>query len=251
MPNIPLKPGERIDDLMRSGLKIIQSDASFAFSMDAVLLAHFASLKRGDRVCDLGTGTGVIPLLLSARRDLGELVGVEIQEGVAEMAGRSIALNGLNELIRIVHLDLKLAPERLGANQFDLVVSNPPYAPRGGGIVNPDQPKAIARHEIHCTLSDILAVTKRLLKPQGRLAMVHRPARLAEIIVGMREVGIEPKRLRLVYPKLDQRPNMLLIEGLKGGRPEMIVEPPLVVYQQSGEYTPELLEVYFGGEPDE
>lgn len=251
MPEIALRPGERIDDLMRSGLKIIQSETSFAFSMDAVLLAHFASLKKGDRVCDLGTGTGVIPLLLSARRQLSELVGLEIQGQVAEMAGRSVALNGLSELVRVIHLDLKDAPGLLGTNQFDLVVSNPPYAPRGGGIVNPDEPKAIARHEIHCTLSDILSVAKLLLKPQGRFAMVHRPSRLAEIIAGMREVGLEPKRMRLVYPKIDQRPNMVLIEGLKGGRPEMIVESPLVVYQSNGEYTPELLEIYFGGETDE
>ncbi len=251
MPDIPLRSGERIDDLMRSGLKIIQSDSSFAFSMDAVLLAHFATIKKGDRVCDLGTGSGVIPLLLSARRPLGELVGLEIQGAVAEMAERSIALNGLSQLIQIIHLDLKMAPDQLGSHQFDLVVSNPPYAPRGAGIVNPAEPKAIARHEIHCTLSDILTVAKRLLKPNGRFAMVHRPTRLAEIIAGMREVGIEPKRMRLVYPKLDQRPNMLLIEGLKGGRPEMIVEPPLVVYQPDGEYTPELLQIYFGGESDE
>lgn len=239
-----LKPGERIDDLQRNGYRIIQDENRFCFGMDAVLLSGFARVKKGDRVLDLGTGTGIIPILLEAKTQGGHFTGLEIQPDSADMARRSVALNGLQEKIDIVTGDIKEAADLFGASSFDVVTTNPPYMIGQHGIANPDEAKAIARHEVLCTLDDILRESARLLKPGGHFFMVHRPFRLAEIICGMREYGIEPKRMEMVHPFIDKEPNMVLIEGTRGGKPRMTVEKPLIVYKEPGVYTDEIYDVY-------
>ena len=239
-----LKPGERIDDLQRNGYRIIQDENRFCFGMDAVLLSGFARVKKGDRVLDLGTGTGIIPILLEAKTQGGHFTGLEIQPDSADMARRSVALNGLQEKIDIVTGDIKEAADLFGASSFDVVTTNPPYMIGQHGIANPDEAKAIARHEVLCTLDDILRESARLLKPGGHFFMVHRPFRLAEIICGMREYGIEPKRMKMVHPFIDKEPNMVLIEGTRGGKPRMTVEKPLIVYKEPGVYTDEIYDVY-------
>ena len=242
--NPELREGERLDDLQRNGLSVIQTPGKFCFGMDAVLLSGFASAKAGERVLDLGTGTGIIPILLSAKTQAKELVGLEIQHESAEQADRSVRLNGLKERVRIVEGDLREAAGLFGAASFDVVTSNPPYMIDSHGLQNPDAALAIARHEILCSLEDVIAQTAKVLKPGGHFFMVHRPFRLAEIISLMVQYRLEPKRMRLVYPRVDQEPNMVLIEGVRGGRSRMTVEKPLIVYGADGKYTPEIYEIY-------
>lgn len=239
-----LKPEERLDDLQVKGYEIIQHPGKFCFGMDAVLLSNFAHVKKGERVLDLGTGTGIIPILLTAKTEGKEYVGLEIQEESADMARRSVAHNYLEEKVKIVNGDIKEAASIFGPVSFDVITTNPPYMIGHHGIANPSDTKAIARHEILCTLDDILRESARVLKPRGRFYMVHRPFRLAEILSKMIEVGIEPKRMRLVYPFVDKEPNMVLIEGMRGGNSRMTIEPPLIVYKEQGVYTDELLEQY-------
>ena len=241
---IELKENERLDDLQRNGLQIIQKTDGFCFGMDAVLLSGFAAVKPGERVLDLGTGTGIIPLLLSAKTEGEHFSALEIQDEIARMAERSIKLNHLEEKIEIVHGDIKEASRIFGAASFDVVTTNPPYMIGNHGIRNDQDAKTIARHEVLCTLDDILRESAKILPQGGRFYMVHRPFRLAEIFSKMVEHRIEPKRMRLVYPYIDKEPNMVLIEGMKGGNPRMQVEPPLVVYQKDGSYTEELLALY-------
>lgn len=239
-----LKPGERLDDLERNGYRIIQSEGRFCFGMDAVLLSGFAQVKRNERVLDLGTGTGIIPILLEAKT-LGEhFTGLEIQPESADMARRSVALNGLKEKIDIVTGDIKDASTLFGASSFDVITTNPPYMIGQHGLQNADAAKTIARHEVLCTLEDILSQSARLLKPRGRFYMVHRPFRLVEIFCLMHRYGIEPKRMKLVHPFVDKEPNMVLIEGLRGGNPRLTVEKPVIVFKEQGVYTEEITEVY-------
>lgn len=241
---ISLKEGERIDSLERNGYRIIQDPGKFCFGMDAVLLSAFASVKAGEEVIDLGTGTGVIPILLEAKTQAGHLTGLEIQEESADMARRSVALNGLSDKISVVTGDLKEADKLFKASSFDVVTCNPPYMIDMHGIQNPDAPKAIARHEIYCTLDDVLCQSARLLKPRGRMYLVHRPFRLVEILTGMHKYGMEPKRMQLVYPFVDKEPNMVLIEASRGGKPRMTVEKPLIVYDEVNVYTKEIRKLY-------
>lgn len=241
---INLKENERIDCLQRKGYQIIQDPGKFCFGMDAVLLSDFAGIKEGDRVLDIGTGTGIIPILMEARYGGSSFTGLEIQEESADMARRSVALNHLEEKITIVTGDIKEAETYFEAASFDVITCNPPYMIGQHGLTNPDEPKAIARHEIKCTLEDIIAQSARLLVPGGKFYMVHRPFRLAEIMTLMSKCKIEPKRLRLVYPFVDKEPNMVLIEGARGGRSRMTVEKPLIVYEKPGIYTREILEIY-------
>lgn len=235
---------ERIDDLQFKGLKIIQNSQKFCFGTDAVLLSHFAGIKKGDRVVDLGTGTGIIPILLAGRMADASIHGVEIQPDMVEMAMRSVKLNNLDSRIEIIHGDIKEAPVMLGKGQYTLVVSNPPYKKTGSGIINPHDAKAIARHEILCTLEDILSVAAKLLVIGGRFAMIHQTDRLMDILMGMREQRLEPKRIRLIHPQLNKAPNLVLIEATLHGKPHLQWLPPLFIYNENGLYTNELLEIY-------
>lgn len=239
-----LKPEERLDDLQVNGYEIIQHPGKFCFGMDAVLLSNFARVKKSERVLDLGSGTGIIPILLTAKTEGESFVGLEIQEESADMARRSVVHNHLEEKIGIVTGDIKEAADIFGPVSFDVITTNPPYMIGHHGIANASDTKAIARHEVLCTLDDILRESAKILKPKGRFYMVHRPFRLAEILSKMVQAGIEPKRLRMVHPFMDKEPNMVLIEGVRGGNSRMTVEPPLIVYKEPGVYHDELLAEY-------
>ena len=244
MKTINLKPEERIDDLQRNGYRIIQNPGRFCFGMDAVLLSSFAKVKKGERVLDLGCGNGVIPLLLEAKTEGEKFFGLEIQEESADLARRSVALNGLESKIEIVTGDMKEAVNIFGAASFHVITMNPPYMTGNHGLVNPSDAKAIARHEITCNLEEMIREASRVLMPRGRFYMVHRPFRLAEIMSLMVKYHLEPKRMRLVYPYVDKEPNMVLIEGLRDGNSRITVEPPLIVYKSPGVYTEELKKMY-------
>lgn len=239
-----LKTGERIDDLERNGYKIIQHEKRFCFGMDAVLLSGFAQVKRGARVLDLGTGTGIIPILLEAKTEGAHFTGLELQPESADMARRSVQLNRLEEKVSIVTGDIKDASALLGASSFDVVTTNPPYMIGQHGLQNADDAKTIARHEVCCTLEDVIAQSAKVLKPRGHFFMVHRPFRLVEIFCLMHRYGIEPKRMRLVHPYADKEPNMVLIEGLRGGNARLTVEKPLIVFKEPNVYTEEITDVY-------
>ena len=244
MEKICLKEHERIDDLERNGYRIIQDTERFCFGMDAVLLSGFARVKDGAFLLDLGTGTGIIPILLEAKTKAAHLTGLEIQKDSADMASRSVRLNGLEDKIDIVTGDIKEAESLFDAASFDVVTCNPPYMTSRHGLTNPSDAKAVARHEILCTLEDVVAQTAKLLKPGGNFFMVHRPFRLAEIMVLLRTYKLEPKRMQLVYPYVDREPNMVLIEANRGGRPRMTVEKPLIIFEKPGVYMPAIREIY-------
>jgi len=239
-----LNDNERIDDLQRNGYKIIQKRNGFCFGMDAVLLSGFASVKPGEKALDLGTGTGIIPILLEAKYQGIHYTGLEIQEEIAEMARRSVALNQLEEKITIVTGDIKEASRLFGAASFDVVTSNPPYMNDAHGLKNPDMPKAIARHEVLCTLDDVVREAARLLRPGGRFYLVHRPHRLIEIITALTNYRLEPKRMKMVHPYVDKEANMVLIEAVRGGKSMIKVESPVIVYQEQGVYTDEIYTIY-------
>ncbi|MDF2926271.1 MAG: methyltransferase [Paenibacillaceae bacterium] len=240
-----LLPNERADDLLRNDLKIIQSDEVFSFSMDAVLLARFCSVLPRGKVLDLCTGNGVVAMLLSTRTN-ADIWAVEIQQRLADMAVRSVKLNALEHRIHIIQGDLKEAHLTLGSGGFDLVTVNPPYLPVKAGEQNANSHFAAARHEIHCTLEEVVAAASRLVRYGGKVAMVHRPGRLADILLLMRQYKIEPKRLRFVHPRAGDEANMVLVEGILGGKPDLRLLPPLLVYGEDGGYTPELMDVYYG-----
>lgn len=244
MGTASLKDEERLDDLNRNGYKIIQNKEKFCFGMDAVLLSGFAHVKEGENVLDLGTGTGIIPILLEAKTEGKHFTGLEIQEESVEMASRSVGLNGLDEKVNIVKGDIKEASEIFGGATFDVVTTNPPYMSDNHGLKNPDMPKAIARHEVLCTLEDVVRESAKVLKPGGRFYMVHRPHRLVEIINEMTKYKIEPKRIKMVHPFVDKEANMVLIEGSRGGKSMIKVEKPLIVYKSQGVYTDEIYDIY-------
>lgn len=235
---------ERIDDLQRNGYRIIQKKDGFCFGMDAVLLSGFARVREGETALDLGTGTGIIPILLEAKTEGKHFTGLEIQEEFAGMAVRSVRLNTLEERVEIIQGDIKEASRLFGKASFDVVTSNPPYMNDSHGLKNPDLPKAIARHEVLCTLEDVVREAALLLKPGGRFYMVHRPHRLAEIITVLKEHRLEPKRMKMVHPFVDKEANMVLIEAVRGGRPMMKVEAPVIVYREPGVYTDEIYTIY-------
>ncbi len=239
-----LRPDERVDELQRNGYRIIQNPKRFCFGMDAVLLSGFVHVRPGERVLDLGTGTGIIPILLEAKTEGRHFTGLEIQPESADMARRSVLLNHLETKIDIVTGDIKDASNRFGASSFDVITTNPPYMISEHGLRNDQDAKTIARHEVLCTLEDIVRESARILPPKGRFYMVHRPFRLAEIMCAMTAYGIEPKRMKLVYPYVDREPNMVLIEGLRGGKKRLTVEKPLIVYQEEGKYTDEIVDIY-------
>jgi len=239
----PLIPGERLDDLVIGSLKIIQNQSEFCFSLDAILLAHFATVKPSALGVDLGTGTGVIALLL-ANRGAAHMTGLELSLPMANMAHRSVMLNGLGDKVKIVHGDLCKVKELLPGGQYDLVVSNPPYRPVGGGFISPNDKVAMAKHEVTATLQDVVNAAKYLVKTRGRFAMVHLPERMSEIMVAMSQAGLEPKRLQLVHSTLDKKPKMLLIEGMRAAKPGIEVLPPLCVYKSDGSYSDEIQQYY-------
>lgn len=241
---INLKEEERLDDLQVNGYEIIQHPGKFCFGMDAVLLSNFSRVKKGENALDLGTGTGIIPILLTAKTEGERFVGLEIQDESADMARRSVIHNHLEKRVEIVNGDIKEASSIFGAASFDVITTNPPYMIGQHGIANATDTKAIARHEVLCTLDDILRESAKILRPGGRFYMVHRPFRLAEILSKMVQVGIEPKRMRMVHPFIDKEPNMVLIEGKRGGNSRMTVERPLIVYREQGVYSEELLGEY-------
>ena len=241
---IDLKENERIDDLQRNHLRIIQKTDGFCFGMDAVLLSGFAAVKPGERVLDLGTGTGIIPILLSAKTEGEHFTGLEIQEEIAGMAKRSVSMNGLEKKIEIVNGDIKEASRIFGAASFDVVTTNPPYMNDAHGLKNPTEVKAISRHEVLCTLEDLVREGAKVLKHGGRMYMVHRPHRLIEILNTMTKYRLEPKRMKLVHPFRDKEANMVLIEAVRGGGAWMKVEPPVIVYKEPGVYSEEIYDIY-------
>ncbi len=238
-----VKENERVDDL-QNGYYIIQDPEKFCFGMDAVLLSGFSRIKKGETVFDMCTGTGIIPVLLAAKTQGKSFIGMEIQEECAEMAKRSIAYNHLEDRVQVIQGDIREAAQKFGAASFHVVTCNPPYMIREHGLKNTYVPKAIARHEILCTLEDVVSQAARLLTDNGRFYMVHRPFRLAEIMSVLTKYKLEPKRMQLVYPYIDREPNMVLVEARKGGNPRITVERPLIVYERPGVYTKEILEIY-------
>lgn len=241
---VELKEDEHLDDLSRNGLKIIQSEHLFRFGMDAVLLSGFAQVREGGNALDLGTGTGIIPILLSAKTPGRHFTGLEISAASADMAARSVQINDLSERISIIRGDIREADALFAPASFDTVTSNPPYLQDTHGLLNPDPERAAARHETLCNLEDVVRAAAKLLVSGGHFYMVHRPFRLAEIIRTLSQYHLEPKRMRLVYPYIDKEPNMVLIEAVRGGRPRMTVEKPLIVYDRPGVYNREITEIY-------
>ena len=239
-----LHDGERLDELNRNNLMIIQDPSRFCFGMDAVLLSGFAKVKAGEKAIDLGTGNGIIPILLSAKTEGEHFTGLEIQPENVDIAVRSVKYNNLEEKIDIVEGDIVSASAQFGRSVFDVVTSNPPYMIGQHGLTNPDSAKAIARHEVKCTFEDVARETAALLKPGGRFYLVHRPFRLAELIVTLTKYKLEPKRMKLVYPFIDKEPNMVLMECVRGGNSRMTVEKPLIVYKEPGVYTDEIYDIY-------
>lgn len=238
-----IKLGECLDDL-QNGYYVIQKQNGFKFGVDAVLLSDFAKDAKSKSTLDLCTGTGIVPILLAAKTDTPNICALEIQEDIAEMAQRSVEYNKLAGRVHITQGDLKNAPEIYGRGTFDKITVNPPYMKCGAGLQNDTDTKSVSRHEVLCTLDDVMRVSAQLLISKGRFFMIHRPARLADIICGMREYKIEPKRLRFVHPSEGKAPNLVLVEGMKDGGDELKILPPLYVHNADGTYTDEIDEIY-------
>lgn len=243
--DVELKENERIDDLEFKGLKIIQNEKGFCFGMDSVLLSDFAkNMKNNSTVLDLGTGTGIIPILLCGKTNLKKVVGIEIQKDVANMAKRSSQLNNLQDRFEVVNtniIDLKNIYEK---QSFDVIVTNPPYKKENTGITNENEAKLISRHEITANLEDFISISKDLLKDKGEFYMVHRPERLVDILSLMRKYKIEPKILKFVSPNKNKEPNLILIKGIKNANIFLKIEKNLYVYNEDGKYTNEILKIY-------
>ncbi len=243
--DVELKENERIDDVEFKGLKIIQNEKGFCFGMDSVLLSDFAkNMKNNSTVLDLGTGTGIIPILLCGKTNLKKVVGIEIQQDVANMAKRSSQLNNLQDRFEVVNtniIDLKNIYEK---QSFDVIVTNPPYKKENTGITNENEAKLISRHEITANLEDFISISKDLLKDKGEFYMVHRPERLVDILSLMRKYKIEPKILKFVSPNKNKEPNLILIKGIKNANSFLKVEKNLYVYNEDGKYTNEILKIY-------
>ena len=240
---VEIKENEVVDDLQIKGYRIIQSNDGFKFGMDAVLLANFTRVKKSDRVADLGTGTGIIPILVAAKSSVGSIDAVEIQPEVCEMANRSVMMNNLEERIHLHNIDLKDVFLHLKKNEYNVVTSNPPYM-KPEGIKNINEKKMISRHEVKCNLEDVIKAASGLLCSRGKFFMVHRPIRLCDIMCLGRKYKLETKVVRFVHPKALAAPNMVLVEMHKGGAPELRIEPPLVVYNDDNTYTDEIKEIY-------
>ena len=236
--------GERLDDLQCNGLYLIQDPDKFCFGIDAVLLSNFVKVKKNGHVVDLCTGSGIVPMLLSAKTGAKKITGIEIQSDIADMARRSVSYNKLDEKIDIINDDISNALKYINNCSVDSVCVNPPYMKDTTAIKNPDLPMAIARHELLTDLETVINIASKLLKESGKFFMVHRPSRLSEIFASMRQNRIEPKRLRFIHPYVESKANLVLIEGAKGSGVWLDVEPPLVVYKDKNVYTDEVLKIY-------
>ena len=242
--NVEIKDNERLEDLTRKGYKLRQNPEEFCFGIDAGLLSAFAKGKRNETVLDLCTGSGVIPILMEAKTKASLFYGVEIQPDAAERAARSVKLNGLEDKITIYEGDIKDLSKFFLPDSISVITCNPPYADPDSGLHNQSYKMAVAKHEILCTLEDVIRCAEMYLKPCGRFYMIHRPGRITDILCLMRQYGIEPKVLRFVQPYADKAPTMLLVEGKKGGHPGIKVPEPLVVYNKDKSYTEEILRLY-------
>ena len=231
----------RIDIVPGSQYRILQNKRKFSYGIDAIILSDFA---QASLVMDLGTGTGIIPIRLADGKDIKKIYGVEIQGDVAELAKESVKLNKLEEKIQILNMDLKDLRDRFSKASFDTIISNPPYMKTGSAILNEEENFALSRHEIACSFEDIISVSDYLLKPLGKIYLVHRPNRLVDILSTMRQYRIEPKYIRFVQPRWDKKPNLVLIEGVKGGRADLKFHDPLIVYDENGNYLDEIYEIY-------
>ena len=240
-----LEEDERIDDLEFKGLKIIQNKNEFCFGIDSILLTDFAKkIKKNSKVIDLGTGTGIISILLAEKTELKSIIGIEIQEKMAKMAMRSVNLNNLEEKVKIINEDIKSLKNIFEGETFDAVVTNPPYKKENTGLQNKNKGKLISRHEIKCNLEDIIRTAFYLLKNSGEFYMVHRPERLIDIAYYMRKYNIEPKIIKFVHPKKDKAPNLILVKGIKNAKPFLKIEEPLYVYNEKEEYSEEIMKIY-------
>ena len=244
---IKLKENERIDDLQYKGLKIIQNEKGFCFGIDSILLSEYAkNIKKDSVVVDIGTGSGVIGILLSKKADIRKIYGIEIQEDVADMAKRSVRLNKLEEKIQIINEDIKniIKNNIIEKNTVDVITMNPPYKEKGSGVINENNNKLISRHEITADLKDFIEISSKLLKSNGEFYIVHKIERLADIICLMRENKLEPKRIRFIYPSEGKDANLVLLCGIKGARKFLKVEKPIYIYEENGNYTKEIKEIY-------
>ena len=240
-----LKENERIDDLELNGLKIIQNKNGFCFGMDSVLLSDFAKeIKKNSTILDMGTGTGILGILLSAKTQDTKITGVEIQPEVAQMAQRSVQLNHLEERIDIICKDIKELKKIYETQSLDAIVTNPPYKKKGTGGINENEAKLISRHEITANLEDFISIASYLLKDQGSIYMVHSPERLADIMTSLRKYKLEPKVIKFVHPNQEKEPNLILVKAIKNARPFLKVEKPIYIYDLQGNYTKDILEIY-------
>lgn len=240
-----LKENERIDDLEYKGLKIIQNDKYFCFGIDSILLSDFAKeIKKDATILDIGTGTGIISILLSKKTECNKIYALEVQEEISEMAMRSVKLNKLENKIQIINDNIKNIGKYLQNNSINAIVTNPPYKRENSGVKNENMNKLISRHEITANLEDFISNGSKILKDKGNFYMVNRPERLAEIITLFKKYRIEPKRLRIVYSKINSKPNLILIKGVKNAKPFLEIEKPLIIYNNDNTYTDEILEIY-------
>lgn len=243
--NVKIKENERVDDLEYKGLKIIQDINGFCFGIDSILLSDFSkNIKKGAKVLDLGTGTGIIATLLCGKTQLSEIIGVEVQKEVCEMASRSIKLNNLENKFKLINDNILNLNKYFNLNSFDAIVTNPPYKKKETGVENRDIKKLISRHEIEATLEDFIKISKDMLKDKGEIYIVHRPERLVDLLFLMRKYKLEPKKIKFVYSNINKSPKLVLIQGIKNAKPFLIVEENLYIYNEKGEYTKQLLEIY-------
>lgn len=243
--DVKIKENERVDDLEYKGLKIIQDINGFCFGIDSILLSDFSkNIKKGAKVLDLGTGTGIIATLLCGKTQLSEIIGVEVQKEVCEMASRSIKLNNLENKFKLINDNILNLNKYFNLNSFDAIVTNPPYKKKETGVENRDIKKLISRHEIEATLEDFIKISKDMLKDKGEIYIVHRPERLVDLLFLMRKYKLEPKKIKFVYSNINKSPKLVLIQGIKNAKPFLIVEENLYIYDEKGEYTKQLLEIY-------
>lgn len=245
MDNINLKEDERIDDLEYKGLKLIQNKKGFCFGVDAVLLSDYAKgIKKGSTVVDIGTGTGIVAILLCAKTNLKKIYGIELQEEVANIAQRNVELNGLDDKMEVININIKDVFSKLEKNKIDVIVTNPPYKKHDTGVKNLDTRQLISRHEVECTLEDIIKNASLLLKDLGEFYMVHRAERIVDIFVTLRKYKLEPKNIRFVHSKIGEKPNLVLVKAVKCAKEFLKIDKPLVIYGEDGNYTDEIYEIY-------